>query len=152
MKAFGFSLCVASFTVCFSVILPVCAARQAPAQQPAATGSLNGTWINVDPATRGIVRIQIKGNKVHPYGACHPDLCDWGVLKAKAFAGGADSSSAAALLAKQTTAFGRVQITLSLDTRGRLQVEEFTHFTDSSGRVDYRTVNTFMRNPAAYVP
>ncbi len=152
MKALGFSLCLALPFAFFLVILTDCSERPALAQHPAVANNMDGTWINIDPSTRGIVRIQISGNKVHSYGACHPDLCDWGVLKAKSFAANVDSSSPAALLAKQTTSFSRSELTLSLDPRGKLRVEVFTHFTDGSGRADYRTVNTYARNPAAYVP
>jgi hypothetical protein len=152
MKAFGFSLCLALSAGYFAILLPICSARPAPAQQPAARNSLNGTWINVDPATRGIVRIQINGEKVHPYGACHPDLCDWGVLKAKSFASTVDSKNSIALLTKKKTSFNQSQLTLALGAGGKLRVEVLTHFTDGSGRTDYRTVDTFARNLAAYVP
>ncbi len=152
MKAFGISLRLSLPIVSALIIFPICSARHARAEHPAVTNAMNGTWINVDPATRGIVRIQINGEKVHPYGACHPDLCDWGVLKAKSFAASVDSHDATAFFARQKTGFSRSEITLSLDPGGKLRVEVFTHFTDGSGRADYRTVNTFMRNPAAYVP
>jgi hypothetical protein len=139
-------------TTSMAIFLPVCGAPAAPAQTPAATNDMNGTWVNVDPATRGLVRIEINGNKIHPYGACHPDPCDWGILKAKSFAQTVDSGGAVALLAKQTTSFSRVEITLSLERDGRLRAEVFTHFTDSSGRADYRTVNYYTRFRPAYAP
>ena len=151
MKVLRTSLRFAWITISVAAILPICGAV-AGAQQPAVASDMNGTWINVDPATRGIVRIQVNGKKIHPYGACHPDLCDWGWLKAKGFAATVDSSSQTALLAKQHTGFSRSEITLSLDAGRKLRVEVFTHFTDGSGRADYRTVNFFTRNRAAYVP
>lgn len=113
---------------------------------------MNGTWANVDPNTRGLVRIEIRDRKIHPYGACHPDLCDWGVLKARSFAASVDSSSATALLAKQTTSFSRSEITLSLEADGRLRAEILTHFTDQSGRADYRSVDYFTHYRPLYIP
>jgi hypothetical protein len=57
-----------------------------------------------------------------------------------------------ALLAKQNTSFSHAEITLSLERDGRLRAEVFTHFTDKSGRADYRTVNYFTRRRPAYAP
>ena len=123
-----------------------------PAQNLSPSSSLNGTWVNVDPQTRDVVRIVINERKIHPYGACQPDPCDWGVLKGKSFASGVDSSNATALTAKMTTSFDRVDLTLSLESDGRLRAEAFTHFTDGSGRADYRAVNYFIRGRIPYVP
>lgn len=141
------SILVAIF--CLSTPMLTDRARTAAAQQPA-SGGLNGTWINVDPHTRGLVRVVINGNRIHPYGACHPDPCDWGVLKAKSFSGSVDTSSLTALEAKQTTSFSRVNLTLSLEPDGKLRVEAFTHFTDNSGRADYHSENFFIRGRAPY--
>lgn len=128
------------------------AGADAEAQPPAVTGDMDGIWNNVDAQTRGLVQIEIRGNKIHPYGACHPDPCDWGTLKAKSFATNVDSGTAVALTANQSTSFSRVEITLSLERDGRLRAELFTHFTDESGRADYRTVNYFIRHRPAYAP
>jgi hypothetical protein len=133
-----------------AILLPVCGAPAAPAQ--AASNDMNGTWFNVDTHTRGLVQIEIRDNKIHPYGACHPDPCDWGKLKAKSFAQNVDSGLAVALMAKQNTGFSHVEITLSLERGGRLRAEVFTHFTDGSGRADYRSVDYFTRRRPAYAP
>ena len=106
----------------------------------------------MDPQTRGLVRIVINDRKIHPFGACHPNPCDWGELKGKSFTAGVDSSNATALTAKTTTNFDKVELTVSLEGDGRLRVETFTHFTDESGRADYRTVNYFVRGRIPYVP
>lgn len=153
MKVFGIFLRLALIaTTSAAIILPVCGAPAAPAQAPAVIGSMNGTWVNVDPKTRGLVRIEIRDKKIHPYGACHPDPCDWGVLKAKVFAASVDSDSAVALLAKQSTSSQRSEITLSLERNGKLRAEIFTHFTDGSGRADYRSIDYFTRIRPAYAP
>lgn len=139
-------------TTSMAILLPVCGTPAAPAQAPTATNDMNGTWFNVDANTRGLVQIEIHDNKIHPYGACLPNPCDWGVLKAKSFAQTVDSGLAVALVAKQSTSFSHVEITLSLERDGRLRAEAFTHFTDGSGRADYRTVNFFTRRRSAYAP
>lgn len=150
MKVPGIAFAFLLGAACLSASLGIRIAPRAAAQGAAAIGALDGTWVNVDPATRGLVRIAIDAKKIHPYGACHPDACDWGVLKAKSFAASVDSSNATALQAKKVTSFSRAEITLSLESDGRLRAEVFTHFTDGSGRADYRTVNYFVRGRAPY--
>ena len=119
----------------------------AMAQGPSA---LNGTWVNVDPHTRGLVRIQIDGRKIHPFGQCHPDPCDWGNLKGKTFSGDVNNTRPAAMTATHKTGFSRVEMTLTLEAGGRLRAELFTHFTDESSRADYRSVDVFYRERAPY--
>jgi hypothetical protein len=113
---------------------------------------MNGDWLNVDANTRGIVEILIGGNRVHPYGACHPTPCDWGAIKARSFASSVDSSDVVRLTAKKKTNFSAIEMTLSLEADGRLRAEVFTHFTDNSGRADYSTVNYFARGRRPYTP
>ena len=151
MRILGASLRLVLIAISFAAILPACGAV-AGAQAPVATNDMNGNWFNVDANTRGLVQIEIHDNKIHPWGACHPNPCDWGVLKAKSFAQAVDSGLAVALLSKQSTSFSHVEITLSLERDGRLRAEVFTHFTDNSGRADYRTANYFTRRRPAYAP
>jgi hypothetical protein len=139
-------------TTPMAILLPVCGASAAQAQSPVVTNDLNGAWFNVDAKTRGLVQIEIHGKKIHPYGACHPNPCDWGTLKAKSFAQTVDSGLAVALTAKKSTSFSRSEITLSLERDGRMRAEVFTHFTDGSGRADYRSVDYFTHFRPAYAP
>jgi hypothetical protein len=153
MKISAILLCLVLIsTIAVAAMLTVCSASAAAAQAPAVVGNMDGTWVNVNPKSRGPVRIEIQDKKIHPYGACHPDPCDWGVLKAKPFAASVDSPFAAALLAKYSTSFSRAEITLSLERDGRLRAEIFTHFTDGSGRADYRSIDYFTRVRPAYAP
>jgi hypothetical protein len=52
--------------------------------KPAGT-KYEGRWVNADPNTRGITRIEIdqRGSQlsVHAFGKCHPTDCDWGIEK-----------------------------------------------------------------------
>jgi hypothetical protein len=106
-------------------------------------GLLDGDWKNINPKTRGITEIVIDGKKIHPFGACHPTVCDWGKIKAKAFASGVDSNDINRLVAHKYNGFDSVEITISLLPDGTLRVDTFTHFTDASGRADYSEVNYF---------
>lgn len=153
MKVMGIILRFALVaTTPMAIFLPVYGASAAPAQAPVVTNNLIGTWFNVNARTRGLVQIEIHDKRIHPFGACHPDPCDWGVLKARSFASTVDSGFAVALMAKQTTSFSHSEITLSLERDGRLRAEVFTHFTDGSGRADYRFVDYFTRMRPAYAP
>jgi hypothetical protein len=46
-----------------------------------------GEWVNVDPNTRGMTRLEIApttgGYTFHGYGKCHPSDCDWGQTPAR---------------------------------------------------------------------
>ncbi len=115
-----------------------------------AVSRIDGDWLNVDPNTRGIVKILIDGKKIHLYGACHPTACDWGAIKARSFASKDQSPDAVRLVAKKNNNFDQVEITLSLESDGRLRADVFTHFTDGSGRADYSTVNYFAQGRRPY--
>jgi hypothetical protein len=128
------------------------ASLHAQGSRAMAPSRMDGDWQNVDPNTRDLVEIVIKGVKIHPYGQCHPTVCDWGVIKAKSFASNVNSTDISRLLAKKHNDFDTVEITLSLEADGRLRAECFTHFIDQSGRADYSTVNYFNRGRRPYMP
>jgi hypothetical protein len=105
---------------------------------------LIGTWMNVDHATRGIVRVMIAANgneiSVHGFGACSPTPCDWGQVNGTIYADNVCSAPAVAFAATYTFAFKVTTIVGHLQN-GALFVETFDHFTDQSGRADYYSMN-----------
>ena len=111
----------------------------------AGSQALSGDWKNVTPAARGLVRVIVDGDKVHPFGACHPTACDWGEHRAQIFASKVDAKDSFALLANVDTSFDRTVITISLEEDGRLRVQTFTHFTDATRRADYSVIEYFVR-------
>ena len=101
--------------------------------------SLLGTWYNLNTTTRNITHIAVTaglfGTYAHNYGACVPTDCDWGVAQVVGF--GTD-----------TYTFGFAVKKQSLSRLGSdLRVATYTHFTDSSGRADYSSVEYFRRGP-----
>ena len=72
--------------------------------------------------------------------------------QAKSFASGVDASDISKLVAKMSQGSTQVEITLSLETIGRLRAERFTHFTDGSGRTDYSAVDYFQRGRRPCTP
>jgi hypothetical protein len=109
---------------------------------------LLGTWINCNKSTRGIVKVIIEkdGNNlfVHPYGSCHPNPCDWGKLKALAYAESVSDTKDIAFTASHKPGFKETIITGHLCS-GCLIVETFNHFTDNSGRSNYYSRECFYR-------
>jgi hypothetical protein len=116
---------------------------------------LMGDWRNADPATRGIVRIAISGGAeaidVHIWGACHPSPCDWGSVKASAFAANVNAAlpeDTVYLQADFLTSFSMTRVIVGpVAPGGPLQTLSLTHFTDGSNRSDYATASSFIKSP-----
>lgn len=122
--------------------------EEAEKEVAAAPMGLVGTWKNCDPATRGLVRIDIaagaKGTTLHAFGACHPTPCDWGTMPAFTYAANVSAKPAIALTANYKFGFKETILTGTLNL-GYLIVESFNHFTDGSGRTDYYSKDYFRR-------
>jgi hypothetical protein len=146
--------CIVLLSIGFVAALPALsrvATAQAPrpaapaTNRPAQASGADGNWVNVDAKTRNLARITIEGMSVHPFGACSPTPCDWGVLPAKSSTTQAGTVRRAALVAVHTTKAEQNTLTIVVDPDGRLSVNVLTHFTDNSGRKDYNVVNTMTR-------
>jgi len=115
-----------------------------------------GNWVNTDPNTRGITRIQLRfvcqdqilnGEPyppgppwyVHLYGKCHPTDCDWGEVGAHRI--GTDQIYA---FYNQGFAKRYVYAKMSQYRPGQLWVWIWTDFTDPN-RPDYGMHNWFSR-------
>ena len=74
-----------------------------------ALGSLVGTWVNVNSATRDIVKVVLTNANgtlnVHAYGACSPTPCDWGQVKGMAYAASVSGGNAVAFTANYAFGF-----------------------------------------------
>jgi hypothetical protein len=100
---------------------------------------LVGTWVNVEPQTRDLVRLEIKpkGNEVtvHAFGACTPNPCDWGTVEGHIYSDTVATMRAVAFSAEYKFDFAQVTVTGAL-YKGALFVETLTRFVDQSGRAD----------------
>lgn len=100
---------------------------------------LVGTWVNVEPHTRDLVRLEIKprGNQItiHAFGACTPNPCDWGTVEGCLYSDTVATMNPAAFTAEYKFDFAHVVVTGAL-YKGALFVETLTHFIDQSGRAD----------------
>lgn len=112
-------------------------------------GSLIGTWVNVDPATRSITKIVIGWGGgghlvVHTYGACTPTPCDWGSVAGIAYGANVANKVADAFTAVYSVAF-KDTILAGLMQGNLLSVTSFSHFKDASGRSDYHSRDVFRK-------
>jgi hypothetical protein len=124
-----------------------------------ATGELfmfNGKWSNTDRQTRGIARVEIrtvgKQLRLHVFGHCGPNECDWGEVDARAYGPSVAANlrnSTRAVMAQFETNFARRMMVARPEGTNRLVIETFTAFTDSSGRTDYQSVDTMERAVAS---
>jgi hypothetical protein len=113
--------------------------------------SLDGTWVNVNSSTRGIVKLVIthtsNGMKVHAWGACTPTPCDWGTKKGLPYSSDKSSSAGKAFTAVFKDDVARDTVTGVLKANGRLAVNDFEHYVDNSGRYDHLNQDTFKKKP-----
>lgn len=111
-------------------------------------GALVGTWVNVNAATRDIVKVVIAGKgmglTVHAYGACTPTPCDWGQVGAQGYAASVSGGAAIAFTADYAFGFKNTILTGRLHG-AHLIVDDFNVFDDGSGRSPYFTEGTFRK-------
>jgi hypothetical protein len=103
-------------------------------------GPLVGTWLNFDPATRGVVKVVVSDRggvfAVRAYGACSPQPCDWGEVRADAFAGGVGLREGVGFRAFYDFGFLETIVAAYLNKR-LLVVDTYNTFKDDSGRPNY---------------
>lgn len=125
------------------------------AQAQCVTSPLVGNWHNIDPATRSMTRVNVgfncgdtvtcdeNGNcsggesyyTLHPYGACHPSDCDWGVQRATSMG---DGWQRAIFNFGFKTSYVWVKTYPSGGTT-YLRAWVYNDFTPADGRTDYTT-------------
>lgn len=108
----------------------------------AQSGLLKGNWVNTDPNTGGVTRVNIGDNKVQMWGQCHPTDCDWGSQNIRRYENRAQADRPM-LTARFDGSINRLTVMRML-SNNKLQVEVFTDFAD--GRSDYYSVQTFNRS------
>ena len=111
----------------------------------AAVSDFSGIWRNVDSNTRGITQLNIatagSKAKLHAWGACHPQDCDWGTVIAR-------YAPADMLKAYYKNSFSERILVLTKRGTAELKVEMRTRYTDNSGRPNSTAVYRFKRIPA----
>lgn len=143
-----------------SKCLQAAAPRSAAAQPKTAadfvlqsdTSRLEGQWI--DPQSQNIASVGIRkvgGTlRLHAFGRCHPQDCDWGEVALKPyvpFAGQKDTVEAVSAEFRQGSK--STLLVVYPGDRDRLSIEIFTAFTGSSGSLPYHSEQMLRRSAAA---
>jgi hypothetical protein len=120
--------------------------RPAPGPWPAATAvdlaPLLGAWVNFDPASTGLARVETArsggGLTVRAFGAGAnaESPRDWGEIPGAAFTDGVSLCTAVAFAALYDLGFARVRLAAYLNKR-LLVVDAYGTFHDGSGRSPY---------------
>lgn len=118
----------------------------------ASVNQFTGTWTNTDPDTRGITKLEITKQgpvlKMHAWGQCHPEDCDWGTVPAFLYAPNVSANmmqTGKVMSANYKTGFNETLVIVKPAGKNRLKAETFTRFTDGSNRSNYTSSYTFKR-------
>lgn len=140
----------------FQVMMAILAAgvlcAPAYARQPTVDSSILGTWNQVGN-NGGVIKIVITGGngiiEVHPYGACSPTPCDWGIHPALAFSSSVVSDIAQGFEAKIVFSFKTVYLQghLFKNSLGQvmLEVTVQNQFAPGDFRWDYQQTANYVR-------
>jgi hypothetical protein len=114
-----------------------------------AAASLPAVWINT--AATGNLRAVIlsRGSggvlRVHAYGYCSPDPCNWGTVTGITFGSSVNATTGGTFLAPYTFGFANKLLDGTVNAAGtKLTVGVWTEFTDASNRSNYLTTETFV--------
>lgn len=112
-----------------------------PAERSLDLRPLTGIWTNTNPASRGIVRLEVTerdgGLRVRVFGAGSPAPTDWGEAPASVlYSDGLRSRKGHAFLASFDFGFLESHLQCNL-SQGLLIVAAFNAFKDGSGRSNY---------------
>ena len=132
-----------------SVSLPACETLTTPTNPSA--GPFTGNWINEDPNTRGITRVQFRREGdllfVHMWASCSPTDCDWGEVTTPT----SDADDNTLSLEWDQSFVVRSQ-TVTWRGSNRLSVQDHSRFTDNSGRADRDALYDFKRYRTTNLP
>lgn len=108
--------------------------------EPLDSSALAGVWINSNPDTTSIARMEFsaaEGNVAVRVHALGPDgLIDWGLAPAKLFASSPKSRATAGFTCTYDFGFAETRLQAMI-MKGLIVLAQFHHFKDNSGRMDY---------------
>ena len=108
-----------------------------------------GTWMNTNTNTSGITRLVVTQQsgalRIQVFGKCHPSDCDWGSANLITYGRTVQDTDHIAATASYNQGFSNTLLTLILGgaKRNQTNLQNFTQFTDSSGRQNYFTQESF---------
>jgi hypothetical protein len=134
--------------------MTVMLANTAHAVQPTSTSGLTGTWYNVNPNTRGTVKVVISKTVfgtmlIRTYGSCSPTPCNHGNRVAKVYSRSISSNYARGLTADYNFGFKSKRVDArrdySVDNGTFLRLNSFNKFASGDGRKDYFASELFRK-------
>jgi hypothetical protein len=136
-----------------ALVLGLATAPPTQAEPPANRSALVGTWVNVNPASSGIVKVVITndifGFRVRTYGACSPSPCDHGAIAASPLSKTVSSTVASGLSATYNFGFKKTLVTAKrvseYDGGTFLQLDAFNIFAAGDTRFDYMRSELFRK-------
>ena len=110
------------------------------ATKPVDLSGLAGVWINSNPDTNGIARMEFsvdQSNLLVRVYAIGPDgLIDWGTVRAKMFAASPRSRAATGFTCMYDFGFAETRLQAMI-LKGLFVLAQFHRFKDDSGRMNY---------------
>jgi hypothetical protein len=120
------------------VMLPICTSSLISTSAFAMPADFVGTWQNINPNTRGIVKVVIAPDmSMHMWGACTPTPCDNGTAPLTTFGTTVTDTNHRAATAHYKFSFKDVGTVVKLPSMHMLMLEHFNKFTDGSERQNY---------------
>ncbi len=97
-----------------------------------------GVWKNVNPTSRGIVRLEISPTmQVRAFGSCTPTPCDHGLTPLATFGNSVSDTNHRKGTAFYNFQFKNVMMSMKLQGAWHIDMEHWNRFTDGSGRQNY---------------
>jgi hypothetical protein len=136
-----------------ALTLVAASATPSLAEAPTSVSNLTGTWVNVNPATGGVVKVIISntilGLRIRTFGACSPTPCDHGTIAAEPFSKTVSSNIASGLSATYDHGFATVLVTAKrvaeYDGGSFLELETRTTFAPGDTRKNYTRTELFRK-------
>ena len=136
------------------VVVGIAAAQPAgaTATPPTADPAFLGTWVNANATSPNVVNVTVTsdgagGLLVDAFGYCQPTLCEAGQVPATIYAPAGSTSSGRTFETNQDEGFKRLVLfgQLTAGSHPRLNLQEFSAFTDASGRHNYTETEHFVK-------
>jgi hypothetical protein len=116
----------------------------------AAPADFVGTWVNTNSNTRGITRVVVTSAgsnalNVQVFGKCSPTDCDWGKTTLLTYGNNVQDANHRFATASYDKGFSKTIVTFSLQGNKQISLQNFTQFTDKSGRQNYASQEVLKR-------
>jgi hypothetical protein len=116
----------------------------------AAPADFVGTWVNTNSNTRGITRVVVTSAgsnalNVQVFGKCSPTDCDWGKTTLLTYGNDVQDTNHRFATASYDKGFSKTIVTFSLQRNKQISLQNFTQFTDKSGRQNYASQEVLKR-------